>query len=148
LKNRLSKTGLASENLLELKPEEIRRALSPLSATCAGSRTRNGESAERYGQLSPIAVYRCDDRYELADGVKRLGAAHQTAHITVLSAAADGSRTVKRPLPTTAHQRVSKVKRPLIAPKGRSRQPHWKNYVRPMEVVQNLRRYYVARAKS
>ena len=32
------------------------------------------KSLERYGQLSPVVVCRPNDRYELIDGFKRLGA--------------------------------------------------------------------------
>src|SRR5262249_59508396 len=43
-------------------------------------------SLERYGQLSPIVVCRRQDRYELVDGFKRLGAARTLAHLSHLSA--------------------------------------------------------------
>jgi hypothetical protein len=42
-------------------------------------------SRERYGQLSPVVVCQRQQRYELIDGFKRLGAA-RTAHISHLSA--------------------------------------------------------------
>jgi ParB/RepB/Spo0J family partition protein len=42
-------------------------------------------SLERYGQLSPVVVCQRQQRYELIDGFKRLGAA-RTAHISHLSA--------------------------------------------------------------
>jgi ParB-like chromosome segregation protein Spo0J len=35
-------------------------------------------SLERYGQLSPVVVCRRQDRYELIDGFKRLGAVTRT----------------------------------------------------------------------
>ena len=43
-------------------------------------------SLERYGQLSPVVVCRRQERYELIDGFKRLGAARSLAHISHLSA--------------------------------------------------------------
>jgi len=42
-------------------------------------------SLERYGQLSPVVVCRRQDRYELVDGFKRLGAARTLAHLSHLS---------------------------------------------------------------
>jgi ParB-like chromosome segregation protein Spo0J len=44
------------------------------------------KSLERYGQLSPVVVCRRNDRYELVDGFKRLGAARHLAQIDHLSA--------------------------------------------------------------
>src|ERR1035438_8476224 len=43
-------------------------------------------SLERYGQLSPVVVCRRQERYELIDGLKRLGAARGLAQIPHLSA--------------------------------------------------------------
>ena len=43
-------------------------------------------SLERYGQLSPVVVCRRQDRYELIDGFKRLGAVRGLAQIPRLSA--------------------------------------------------------------
>jgi ParB-like chromosome segregation protein Spo0J len=43
-------------------------------------------SLERYGQLSPVVVCRRQDRYELIDGFKRLGAARSLARMSHLSA--------------------------------------------------------------
>jgi len=43
-------------------------------------------SLERYGQLSPVVVWRRQDRYELIDGFKRLGAARALAAMDHLSA--------------------------------------------------------------
>ena len=43
-------------------------------------------SLERYGQLSPVVVCRRQERYELIDGFKRLGAARTLAHLSYLSA--------------------------------------------------------------
>ena len=43
-------------------------------------------SLERYGQLSPVVVCRRQERYELIDGFKRLGAARTLARISHLSA--------------------------------------------------------------
>ena len=44
------------------------------------------KSLERYGQLSPVVVCRPNDRYELIDGFKRLGAVRRLAQIDHLSA--------------------------------------------------------------
>ena len=43
-------------------------------------------SLERYGQLSPVVVCRRQERYELIDGFKRLGAARSLARLSHLSA--------------------------------------------------------------
>src|SRR5436309_14643445 len=43
-------------------------------------------SLERYGQLSPVVVCRRQDRYELIDGCKRLGALRGLAQLPRLSA--------------------------------------------------------------
>ena len=43
-------------------------------------------SLERYGQLSPVVVCRRQQRYELIDGFKRLGAARKLAHMPHLTA--------------------------------------------------------------
>jgi ParB-like chromosome segregation protein Spo0J len=43
-------------------------------------------SLERYGQLSPVVVCQRQDRYELIDGFKRLGAARTLAPMSHLSA--------------------------------------------------------------
>ena len=43
-------------------------------------------SLERYGQLSPVVVCQREDRYELIDGFKRLGAARTLARLSHLSA--------------------------------------------------------------
>src|SRR6476469_4349498 len=55
------------------------------------------KSLERYGQLSPVVVCRRNDRYELIDGFKRLGAARRLAQIDHLSARLmeEDERTVK-----------------------------------------------------
>ena len=43
-------------------------------------------SPERYGQSSPVVVCRRQQRYELIDGFKRLGAARKLAHMPHLTA--------------------------------------------------------------
>ena len=55
------------------------------------------KSLERYGQLSPVVVCRRQERYELIDGFKRLGAARQPDRDRASFGPADGSRraTVK-----------------------------------------------------
>jgi ParB-like nuclease domain len=44
------------------------------------------KSLQRYGQLSPVVVCRREDRYELIDGFKRLGAARSLAEMNGLAA--------------------------------------------------------------
>ena len=49
-------------------------------------------SLERYGQLSPVVVCRRQERYELIDGFKRLGAARGLAQPVASLGPADGGR--------------------------------------------------------
>ena len=44
------------------------------------------KSLQRYGQLSPVVICRREDRYQLIDGFKRLGAARGLPEIDHLSA--------------------------------------------------------------
>src|SRR6202521_3979554 len=75
----------ASENLLQLKPEEIGEHYGRYRLHLPEAERAMAKSLERYGQLSPVVVCRRQQRYELIDGFKRLGAA-RTAHISHLSA--------------------------------------------------------------
>lgn len=76
----------ASENLLQLKPEEIGEYYGRYRLHVPEAERAMAKSLERYGQLSPVVVCRRDERYELIDGFKRLAAARRLAQIDVLSA--------------------------------------------------------------
>jgi hypothetical protein len=76
----------ADNHLLDLKSEEIGEQLRTLSFTVPGAEPAMARSLERYGQLSPVVVCRRQDRYELIDGFKRLGAVRGLAQIPRLSA--------------------------------------------------------------
>jgi ParB-like chromosome segregation protein Spo0J len=76
----------ASEQLLELKPEEIGEHYGRYRLHVPEAERIMAKSLERYGQLSPIVVCRREDRYELVDGFKRLGAARRLAQFEHLSA--------------------------------------------------------------
>ena len=87
----------ASENLLQLKPEEIGEHYGRYRLHVPEAERAMAKSLERYGQLSPVVVCRRGERYELIDGFKRLAAARRMAQIDFLSArlmVAD-ERTVK-----------------------------------------------------
>ena len=76
----------ASQNLLQLKPEEIGEQYGRYRLHVPEAERAMAKSLERYGQLSPVVVCRRDERYELIDGFKRLAAARRLAQIDVLSA--------------------------------------------------------------
>lgn len=76
----------ASENLLELKAEDIGQHYGRYRLHVPEAERAMAKSLERYGQLSPVVVCRRQDRYELIDGFKRLGAARTVAQIDSLSA--------------------------------------------------------------
>ncbi len=76
----------ASENLLELKPEEIGEHYGRYRLHVPEAERAMAKSLERYGQLSPVVVCRREGRYELVDGFKRLSAARRLAQIQHLSA--------------------------------------------------------------
>lgn len=76
----------ASENLLQLKPDEIGEHYGRYRLHVPEAERSMAKSLERYGQLSPLVVCRRGERYELIDGFKRLGAARRLAQIDVLSA--------------------------------------------------------------
>src|SRR5687768_13657536 len=76
----------ASEDLLQLKPEEIGEHYGRYRLHVPEAERAMARSLERYGQLSPIVVCRRDGRYELIDGFKRLGAARSLEQIDHLSA--------------------------------------------------------------
>lgn len=76
----------ASDKLLELKPEEISERYGRYRLHVPEAERAMAKSLERYGQLSPVVVCRRNDRYELIDGFKRLGAVRRLAQIEHLSA--------------------------------------------------------------
>jgi ParB/RepB/Spo0J family partition protein len=76
----------ASENLLQLKVEEIGEHYGRYRLHIPEAERAMAKSLERYGQLSPVVVCRRSERYELIDGFKRLGAARHLAQIDHLSA--------------------------------------------------------------
>ena len=76
----------ASENLLDLKREEIGEHYGRYRLHVPEAERAMARSLERYGQLSPVVVCRRQERYELIDGFKRLGAARSLAQIEHLSA--------------------------------------------------------------
>jgi hypothetical protein len=57
------------------------------------------KSLERYGQLSPVVVCRRNDRYELIDGFKRLGAVRRLTQIDHLSARLVSLAIVRKEFP-------------------------------------------------
>ena len=71
----------ASENLLELKPEEIGEHYGRYRLHVPEAERAMAKSLERYGQLSPVVVCRRGERYELVDRFKRLSAARRLAQI-------------------------------------------------------------------
>ena len=64
----------ADNNLLDLKWEEIGEHYGRYRLHVPEAERAMARSLERYGQLSPVVVCRRQDRYELIDGFKRLGA--------------------------------------------------------------------------
>src|SRR5438093_5936556 len=76
----------ANENLLHLKTSEIGEHYGRYRLHVPEAERAMAKSLERYGQLSPVVVCRREDRYELIDGFKRLGAARHLAPIDHLSA--------------------------------------------------------------
>jgi len=76
----------ASDQLLELQPEEIGEHYGRYRLHVPEAERAMAKSLDRYGQLSPIVVCRRNDRYELIDGFKRLGAVRRLAPIDHLSA--------------------------------------------------------------
>jgi ParB-like chromosome segregation protein Spo0J len=76
----------ASEDLLQLKPEEIGEHYGRYRLHVPEAERAMAKSLERYGQLSPVVVCRREGRYELIDGFKRLGAMRRLGQIDVRSA--------------------------------------------------------------
>ena len=116
----------ASENLLQLKPEEIGEHYGRYRLHVPEAERAMAKSLERYGQLSPVVVCRRGERYELIDGFKRLGAARRLTQLDHLSARlmeAD-ERTVKAAVakaellfktdPVRASQQLQQASRDLL----------------------------------
>ncbi|HSB16786.1 MAG TPA: ParB N-terminal domain-containing protein [Bryobacteraceae bacterium] len=76
----------ADENLLELKTGEIGEHYGRYRLHVPEAERAMAKSLERYGQLSPVVVCRRNERYELIDGFKRLGAARRLSRLDRLSA--------------------------------------------------------------
>src|SRR5438105_7070541 len=76
----------ADNHLLDLKWEEIGEHYGRYRLHVPEAERAMARSLERYGQLSPVVVCRRQDRYELIDGFKRLGAVRGLAQIPRLSA--------------------------------------------------------------
>src|SRR5579864_1022593 len=76
----------ASEKLIDLKPQEIGEHYGRYRLHVPEAERAMAKSLERYGQLSPVVVCRRQDRYELIDGFKRLGASRTLAQMDHLSA--------------------------------------------------------------
>jgi ParB-like chromosome segregation protein Spo0J len=76
----------AEENLLQLTAAEIGERYGRYRLHVPEAERAMSRSLERYGQLSPVVVCRREDRYELIDGFKRLGAVRRLTQIRYLSA--------------------------------------------------------------
>jgi ParB/RepB/Spo0J family partition protein len=76
----------ASDDLLHLRREEIGESYGRYRLYVPEAERAMARSLERYGQLSPVVVCRRQDRYELIDGFKRLGAARSLAGMDSLLA--------------------------------------------------------------
>ena len=76
----------ANESLLDLKTSEIGELYGRYRLHVPEAERAMAKSLERYGQLSPVVVCRRQERYELIDGFKRLGAAQCLIHLDHLSA--------------------------------------------------------------
>jgi ParB-like chromosome segregation protein Spo0J len=76
----------ADDNVRELECREIGEHYGRYRLHLPEAERAMARSLERYGQLSPVVVCRRQERYELIDGFKRLGAARSLAHISHLSA--------------------------------------------------------------
>ena len=74
------------ESPLPLPVEEIGECYGRYRLYLPEAERAMARSLERYGQLSPVVVCRRQDRYELIDGFKRLGAARSLARMSHLSA--------------------------------------------------------------
>jgi ParB-like chromosome segregation protein Spo0J len=76
----------AEENLLQLRAAEIDERYGRYRLHVPEAERAMARSLGGYGQLSPVVVCRREDRYELIDGFKRLGAVRRLTQIRYLSA--------------------------------------------------------------
>ena len=76
----------ADDILLHLKTEEVGEHYGRYRLHVPDAERAMAKSLERYGQLSPVIVCRRQERYELVDGFKRLGATRRLAQIKHLAA--------------------------------------------------------------
>ncbi|MGH9624250.1 MAG: ParB/RepB/Spo0J family partition protein [Bryobacteraceae bacterium] len=76
----------AEESLLHLKREEMGEYYGRYRLHVPDAERAMAHSLERYGQLSPVVVCLRQERYELIDGFKRLGAARRLPQMEQLSA--------------------------------------------------------------
>ena len=76
----------ANEDLLQLTAADIGERYGRYRLHVPEAERAMARSLERYGQLSPVVVCRRNDRYELIDGFKRLGAVRRLTQIQHLSA--------------------------------------------------------------
>jgi ParB-like chromosome segregation protein Spo0J len=76
----------ADDNVRELECREIGEHYGRYRLHLPEAERAMARSLERYGQLSPVVVCRRQQRYELIDGFKRLGAARKLAHMPHLTA--------------------------------------------------------------
>jgi ParB/RepB/Spo0J family partition protein len=76
----------ADDILLHLKTEEIGEHYGRYRLHVPEAERAMVKSLERYGQLSPVIVCRRQERYELVDGFKRLGATRRLVQIKHLAA--------------------------------------------------------------
>ena len=76
----------ADDNVRELDCREIGEHYGRYRLHLPEAERAMARSLERYGQLSPVVVCRRQERYELIDGFKRLGAARGLAQLSHLSA--------------------------------------------------------------
>ena len=76
----------ADDNVRELECREIGEHYGRYRLHLPEAERAMARSLERYGQLSPVVVCRRQERYELIDGFKRLGAARGLAQLSHLSA--------------------------------------------------------------
>jgi ParB/RepB/Spo0J family partition protein len=76
----------AEEDVLKLEASEIGEHYGRYRLHLPEAERAMVKSLERYGQLSPVVVCRRQERYELIDGFKRLGAARRLAGLSHLQA--------------------------------------------------------------
>ena len=76
----------AEESMLRLECRAIGEHYGRYRLHLPEAERAMAQSLERYGQLSPVVVCRREERYELIDGFKRLGAARMLAQLSHLSA--------------------------------------------------------------